>query len=335
MMPSDDTISKFDAKLASYAELAMLKTSLRYLMSVVRHGSIRAASGELNIAQSAVSRRLQALEYQVGTPLFERKPRGVELTEAGELLYDYCVKSTFAIERLYSELDELRGLRRGKVRLASMESAVPSIVCNAVDSFRRQYPNINFFVDILTSDKVLDTVRAGDVDIGLTFGGELSDDIEVVYNATEPLLASMRPEHPLAGLKTVSIQELANWPIALAPPKASSRLIFDNGCLHAGITIKPALETNSVELMHRFAVLGTGVTLLLRHAGMSSFTNNDLVAIPVAGDYFSGNVSIITLKQRKLPLAAERFLLTIREELSRLPFPSIPIDAGRASATTN
>jgi DNA-binding transcriptional LysR family regulator len=329
-MPPNDTISEFDAKKASEAKSAMLKTSLRYLMSVVRHGSIRAASGDLNIAQSAVSRRLQALEYQVGTPLFERKPRGVELTEAGELLYAYCQNSTFAIERLYSELDELRGLHRGRVRLASMESAVPSVVCNAIDTFRKQYPNIIFFVDILTSDKVLDSVRDGDVDIGLTFGGEFSDDIDVVYNVREPLLAAMRPDHPLAHRESISIHELANWPIALAPPKSSSRVIFDNGCANAGIVIKPALETNSVELMHRFAVLGTGVTMLLRHAGMSSFINNALIAIPVEGDKFAGDVSIITLSQRKLPLAAERFLLTIREELSRLPFPGLPVDARTA-----
>jgi DNA-binding transcriptional LysR family regulator len=334
-MPRSDMISVIDARTASEAESSMLKTSLRYLMSVVRHGSIRAASGELNIAQSAVSRRLQALEYQVGTPLFERKPRGVELTEAGELLYSYCVNSTFAIERLYSELDELRGLRRGKVRLAAVESAVPSVVCNAIDTFRKQHPGITFFVDILTSDKVLGAVREGDVDIGLTFGGELSDEIQVVYNAREPLLAMMRPDHPLAGHESVSIQQLADWPIALAPPKSSSRVIFDRGCSSAGIVVKPALETNSVELMHRFAVLGTGVTLLLRHAGMASFANQNLVAVPVRGDQFAGDVSIITLNQRKLPLAAERFLLTIREELSRLPFPGLLVDAKRASATAN
>jgi hypothetical protein len=63
---------------------------------------------------------------------------------------------------------------------------------------------------------------------------------------------------------------------------------------------------------------------------MSSFINNALIAIPVEGDKFAGDVSIITLSQRKLPLAAERFLLTIREELSRLPFPGLPVDARTA-----
>jgi DNA-binding transcriptional LysR family regulator len=250
-------------------------------------------------------------------------------------LYAYCLKSSFAIERLHSELDELRSLQRGRVRLAAMESAVPSVVCNAIDSFKKMYPNIIFYVDILTSDKILDAIKDGDVDLGLTFGEGFSEDIQVVYTAREPLLASMRPDHPLANRSSVTIQELANWPMALAPPKSSSRVIFDSGCAKAGVVVKPALQTNSIELMHRFAVLGTGITMLLRHAGMSSFTKNDLVAVPVEGDNFVGDVSIITLSQRTLPLAAERFLLAIQEELSRLPFPAVPTDAVRASATTN
>jgi DNA-binding transcriptional LysR family regulator len=302
-------------------EPAMLRTSLRYLMSVVRNGSIRSASGELNIAQSAISRRLQALEYQIGTPLFERKPHGVELTQEGELLYAYCLNSTFAIERLYSELDELRGLKRGKVRLASMESAVPSVVCTAIDRFSKTHPGIEFFVDILSSDKVLDAVREGDVDLGLTFGGEFTDDIQVDYNAREPLLVAMRPDHPLAKHARISVADLATVPVALARPRSSSRVIFDKGCASAGIFIKPALETNSVEMMHRFALLGTGVTLMLRHAAVASFRDGDLVAIPVEGDQFAGDVSIISLKNRQLPLAAERFLVTIRDELGSLPFP--------------
>lgn len=305
----------------------MIRTSLRYLMSVARHGSIRAASVDLGIAQSAVSRQLQALEHEVGTALFERKPRGVELTEAGELLYAYCLNSTFAAERLYSELDDLRGLRRGRVRLASVESAVSSIVSRAIDAFRKQHPNIIFFVDILTSDRVLDVVRDGDVDFGITLGGELNedilnDDIDLIYNSSEPLLAAMRPDHPLANRASINVHELANWPVALAPPKSGSRIIFENGCSGAGIVFKPALETNSIEMMHQFALLGTGVTVMVRHAGMLSFLKNDLVAIPIEGERFIGNVSVITLKQRALPLAAERFLLTIQDEFSRLPFPS-------------
>lgn len=309
----------------------MLKTSLRYLMSVARHGSIRAASNELNIAQSAVSRRLQALEYEIGTPLFERKPRGVALTEAGKLLYAYCLNSTFAIDRLYSEIDELKGLRRGHVRLAAMESVVTSALSSAIHAFRTEHPHITFNVDILTSDKILEIVREGDVDFGVTFGAEFSDEIEVVYHSNERLYVAMRPDHPLARKKSISVRELVSLPIALTPPKSSSRLVFDRGCARAGFSLKPTLETNSIELMHQFALAGTGVTFMLRHAGIASVRNGELCAVPLEGKDFSSNVSIIALKEKKLPLAAESFLVTMKMELARLPFPG-STDAARASA---
>lgn len=309
----------------------MLKTSLRYLMSVARHGSIRAASNELNIAQSAVSRRLQALEYQIGTPLFERKPRGVTLTEAGKLLYAHCLDTTFALDRLYSEIDELKGLRRGLVRLAAMESVVTSALSSAIHTFRSKYPDIIFNVDILTSDKIMEIVREGDVDFGVTFGTEFSDDIHVVYHSSERLYVAMRPDHPLARKKSIGVRDLVSLPIALTPPKSSSRAVFDKGCAKAGLSLKPTLETNSIELMHQFALAGTGVTFMLRHVGIASVKSGELCTIPLEGKDFSSDVSIITLKDRKLPLAAESFLMTMQRELSRLPFPAA-IDAARASA---
>ena len=83
--------------------------------------------------------------------------------------------------------------------------------------------------------------------------------------------------------------------------------------------------------MHQFALAGTGVTFMLRHVGIASVKSGELCTIPLEGKDFSSDVSIITLKDRKLPLAAESFLMTMQRELSRLPFPAA-IDAARASA---
>lgn len=291
----------------------MLKTSLRYLMSVARYGSIRAASAELNIVQSAVSRRLQALEYEIGTPLLERRPRGVVLTDAGELVYAYCRKAAFDADRLQSELDELRELRRGRVRIASIESLVPHVLCNSVDQFRKQYPGVTFSIDILTTDRVFDIVREGDVDIGIIFGRPAGSDIKVVYTSDEPLLAAMSPDHPLAGLDSLSIQDLAQWPIALAHSNSGARTIFDQACRKAGIEIKPVLESNSIELMHRFALAGSGITVLLRHSAIDSTKRGQLTTVPLRGGVLAGHLSIIALKDRQLTLAAERFLRTVCE----------------------
>src|ERR1700761_9247132 len=145
----------------------MLKTSLRYFMSVVRHGSFRAASSELNVAQSAVSRQIQSLEYELGMPLFERRPRGVALTEAGQLLFGFCKNATFDADRMQSEFDALRGLQRGRVHIAAIESMVPAILPKAIDCFQKRFPSITFSIDVLTTDPIVDAVCNGDADIGI------------------------------------------------------------------------------------------------------------------------------------------------------------------------
>src|SRR6202048_2472257 len=130
----------------------MIKASLRYFGAVVQHGSIRAAADALHIAQSAVSRQLQSLEQELDVQLIERRARGIVPTPAGELLYRYCRDASFHVERLRSEIDALQGLRRGNVRIATVESLMTGLLPDAIDKFRAQHPGITFEVMMSGSD---------------------------------------------------------------------------------------------------------------------------------------------------------------------------------------
>ena len=92
---------------------------LRYIDEIARVGSIRQAAERLHVAPSAVNRRLQDLEAELGTPIFERLPRGMRLTAAGELFIDYVRSRAAALEQVRSNIEALRGLRRGTVRIAT------------------------------------------------------------------------------------------------------------------------------------------------------------------------------------------------------------------------
>jgi DNA-binding transcriptional LysR family regulator len=291
-------------------------------MSVARYGSFRAASGELNVAQSAVSRQIQSLEYEHGMPLFERRPRGVALTDAGRLLFRFCQHATFDADRMLSEFDALRGLQRGQVHIAAIESMVPAVLPKAIERFRSEYPGITFSIDILTTDPIVEAIRNADADIGIIFNQTLSEDLIVNYCNREALLAAMSPSHPLAALESIDIHDLAKWPVVLAHPKAGSRLVFDEACQLANINIAPFLETNSLELMHRIVLHGNAVTLLLRHTITESLQNSHLTAVQLNGGRMTGTLKVITLKDRKLPIAAEKFLTTLCEDLDALPMPS-------------
>lgn len=293
----------------------MVRTSLRYFMAVARLGSIRAASGQLNVAQSAVSRQVQALEYQLGTVLFDRLPNGVMLTEGGRRLYEFGRKVEFEAANLQSELGSLKGLLRGHVRIAAIESMVPYVLPQAVGRFRASHPGITFAVEATASEHICSLVRDGNADIGIGLSARLDVDFHVVSSTREKLMAVTSTLHPLAQQEQISLHELAQWPMALAPHPSASRVIFEEACRAADIKVAPALETNSVELMQRMATLGLSVALLLRHTIAGPVRDGQLKALGLDKELFAGTIDVFTFRDRTLPIAVQQFLSVLQEEI--------------------
>jgi DNA-binding transcriptional LysR family regulator len=296
----------------------MMKASLRYFGAVVQHGSIRAAAEALHVAQSAVSRQLQSLEQELDVQLIERRARGIAPTPAGELLYRYWRDASFHVERLRSEIDALQGLRRGNVRIATVESLTTSLLPDAIDTFRAQHPGVTFEVMMSGSDGVAQAVRSGEAEMGFGLDLGSSPEFNIVYQVREPILAVMSPKHALAGARTLSLSRLAGWPIALSMRRNGIRQRVEAAATAAGITIEPALVTNSVELQHRFARSGQGIAFLPRLPCVQSIKSGLLSAVQISDPLLnSGTFDIITLAARKLPLAAEEFISIARQELQK------------------
>ncbi len=296
----------------------MIKASLRYFGAVVQHGSIRAAADALHVAQSAVSRQLQSLEQELDVQLIERRARGIVPTPAGELLYRYCRDASFHVERLRSEIDALQGLRRGNVRIATVESLMTGLLPDAIDKFRAQHPGITFEVMMSGSDGVAQAVRSGEAEMGFGLDLGSSPEFNVVYRVREPILAAMSPKHALATARTLSLSRLAGWPITLSMRRSGIRQLVEAAATAAGITIEPALVTNSVELQHRFARTGQGIAFLPRLPCVQSIKSGLLAAVQISDPVLnSATFDIITLAARKVPLAAEEFISIARQELQK------------------
>jgi DNA-binding transcriptional LysR family regulator len=246
----------------------------------------------------------------------------VALTSAGEVLYAYGRDAAFQVERLTSELDALQGLRRGHVRIASIEALVPHLLPQAINRFLAQYPGIAFSVEVGGTDRILGAVREGSADIGLAFSPQPAAEIRVILRVREPLFAMVTPSHPLSRAKQTSVKEIAAWPVAVPVRNTGSRMLFDEACREAHVAIAPALESNSVELLHRFALLGHGVAVLARLSSIESLRTRKLRAIRFKEENLaSGTIDVITLANRRLPVAAEKFLIALRREIDMLPMP--------------
>src|ERR1700752_2471666 len=142
---------------------------LRYVDEVARAGSIRRAAELLHVTASAVNRRVMDLEEELGAPLFERRPRGVQLTAAGELFVRYIREQSGDVERMKSQIEDLKGLRRGTVRIACSQALALEFLPREVAAFRKQFSSVSFDVKVLDHEKAMVALADYDVDLLLVF----------------------------------------------------------------------------------------------------------------------------------------------------------------------
>ena len=287
----------------------MSSNSVRYFIEVVRSGSIREASQRLNVAPSALSRQIRNLEYELGMPLFERRPRGMALTAAGEIYARYAQTAILEDDRVRSDLEELRGLRRGVVRVATVEGVVADMLTTVVARFREKYPGIRFHLLTTGTDDVIASVRDGRSDVGISFHAQPDAAVRFVRRTRDPLAALVHPNHSIAGRLQITLTELLSYPVAVPDAGFGIRRLIDEQCRRLGHSMTPALETNSIEALRGFARSGAGVTMLPGMSFLREIRQGEIVAIPISDRALNQcSMDISVLAGRHLPTAISQFI---------------------------
>jgi len=288
------------------------ETAVRYFLEVVRRGSITEAALTLNVASSAISRQIARLEDELDTPLFERVSRGMRPNAAGELLAAHALRAQLETERIGNDLLALKGLRQGEVKLASTEGFALDFLPTAIEHFRRQHGGIRFHLTVGNAGEVAQLIRAGAVDIGLTFTMAPDRDIKVEYAQSAPILAVMSPHHPLAARKQVVLSELIAYPLALPQKNITMRRLIDACCSRKNLLLEPALSSDSINALLGFVLAGDGIGFSAGLPVRKMVRNGVLAALPIRDrDMNSLQMEIQSLAGRTLPQAACAFLSTL------------------------
>lgn len=288
------------------------ETAVRYFLEVVRRGSITEAALTLNVASSAISRQIARLEDELDTPLFERLSRGMRPNAAGELLAAHALRAQLETERIGNELLALKGLRRGEVKLVSTEGFALDYLPRAIEHFRRQHSGIRFQLSVGSAADVAQAIRAGAVDIGLTFTMAPDRDIKVEYAQSAPILAVVNPRHPLATRKQVVLSELIGYPLALPQKNITMRRLIDACCSRKNLLLEPALSSDSINALLGFVLAGDGVGFSAHLPIRKLIQTGLLVALPIRDrDMNTLQMEIQSLSGRTLPQAARAFLNTL------------------------
>ncbi|MEK7214313.1 MAG: LysR family transcriptional regulator, partial [Chloroflexota bacterium] len=142
---------------------------LEVFRAVARLGNITRAAVELVISQPAVSEQVKELEIACGMPLLERLPRGVRLTQAGEVVYEYAERLFTAAEQLEQTLAELRSLLRGRLRLGASMTIGQYVLPAVMGAFGEQYPGVRLSLIVGNSSAIV--ARVVERELGLGFVG--------------------------------------------------------------------------------------------------------------------------------------------------------------------
>ncbi|AMP00184.1 bacterial regulatory helix-turn-helix, lysR family protein [Collimonas arenae] len=285
------------------------ETSLRYFLEVVRCGSISEASQRLNVASSAISRQITGLEQILDTVLFERRPRGMVLSAGGEVLAAHALKSALEADRVVADLLSLKGLKSGRIRIASTEGFAIDFLPRLISDFQKKYPAIVFQLYVGPPASVSRQVREGNADIGLTFSRIPEPNIKVVHQQPAPVMAIMRKDHPLSQFKQVSLSQLAAYPIALPEPNTTLRQLFDLACNRQQLLFEPVLTSNYVEALYNFVMHSGGVSISGEVSVRDRVAEGKMLMLPIRDRGLDGRqVEVQTLIGRTLPRVVETFL---------------------------
>ncbi len=283
-------------------------TILRYIEAAARFGSIRRAAEELSLTPSAMNRRIQAFEVELGEKIFERLPQGVRLNPAGELLLFSARRQMAEIERLRSQIADLSGVRRGHVTVACSQAMAPYFLPEELMRYTRQFPQVTFEIMVRDRGAAEQMLLDYSADFALVLGPPKLPDVQIVLKAEQVLHVVMARDHPLARKDTVRLRDCLLYPLALPTRAFGGRTLFDAAAARLSMPTRILFESDSFEFL-KSVVARSDAIMVQIPIGTPTDPMDQIVSRPLdVRDVPHGVLSVLQLRGRTLPVAAARFM---------------------------
>jgi DNA-binding transcriptional LysR family regulator len=287
---------------------------LRYFVAVAEELHFRRAAERLHIAQPPLSRQIRDLEREVGTPLFERVPRGVELTPAGLAFLPEARLTLAQAERAQRTAQRAARGEIGRLRVGFVEAATYSgVLPDVLGFFRMHLPDIGLSLFEMDSLQQAEAFRDGRIDLGILDSLPADADrwlrTEPVY--TDPLVAAVPHTHPLAGRARPALGDLSAEPFVLFPRHVSPELYDDiiARCRSAGFSPRVVQEAAGWHTLAGLVGAGVGLTFVPR--SLTGFRRPEVVYRPVRNLSVDMAMSAVWKRGTKSPVR-ERFVTALR-----------------------
>lgn len=277
---------------------------LQAFAAVARLGSFAEASELIHLSQPALSIAIKNLESSLGGKLFDRTTRSVALTPEGKAFYP-------VVKRLLSDwdqsLEDVRNhftLRKGKLDIAAMPTFTNSMLPRALADFHDQYPEIHIGIHDVTAEYVVDLVREGRCELGITFNPGDTPDLNFYPLFRDRFMAILPKDHPLLKKSQLRWKDLQHYAyIALQRP-ASTRHLIDKALAEKKLALTPAFEAHQLVSIGRMVSAGLGVSVVPTMS-TAQMQEMGLECRPIAYPVITHEVGLISRHHHALSVSAQ------------------------------
>ncbi len=288
---------------------------LRAFVSVVKLGTLTRAAEALFLSQPTISLQLQALERELGVVLLERRRRRINLTDAGEALYELArplVEGWDTLDRDFQA--RMKGLEAGRLTIAAGTSTIQYLLPELVRRYRERFPAVRLQLANVTGKDGMAMLRADEADFAVGSMLDVPSDIAwaPVYHY-DPMLI-MPPDHPLAAKQKITLEDISPHGLILPPQRLSTYRLVDLVFQQRQVPYHVAIEVGGWDVIKEYVAMGMGISIV---TGICiTAADRDRLAVRNMKQYFpQRSYGVVMLKGKFLTTEARAFIDLIRPGL--------------------
>ena len=288
---------------------------LHAVLAVAEYNSFIAAASFLKTSQPALTRTIKRVEDVLGVRLFDRSTRRVAITAAGKEFVAVAERMLNDLRISVGSMREIGAEQRGRIIVSSIMSVANGLFPAIVAKYRASRPGIEIVLREGVHGTVLEDVRSGAADLGVTYVDDVPDFVEAKRVSREVFEVILPRNHPLiktSKRSSVALAELVGFPLVSLPFESRTRRIIDGAASMAGYTLQHVATVTQFATMMSFVRAGVGIAIIPSGA-IAGLLGKDLAILALSKPRLSRDVGLIWLRDRELTPAARGFAAVVEK----------------------
>ena len=289
---------------------------------VVKRGSFTKAAEELNVTQPAVTMQVKSLERSLNLKLIQQLGKRVQLSEAGELLYQYAGKIFDLADEANEKMRDFKKLMRGTLKIGTTKNYARYIMPSLLSEFQRRFPRTKVILDEGNSENIARSVLEMQNELALISQLNLDRKIKSLFFSTVEFVLVASPEHRFSGRKSISLRELNGEPVILREKGSGSRAAILRKFQEYGILPSVIIEASSLDFIVGYVKQNKGVSFMFEPDIKEELEKGTLKVILIEEGNIIFFTDIIYHGEKSLSPPAQAFMKMVGESKGALSLPS-------------